>query len=182
MRKILGFFVMSLVVVLPLSVSAASITPTCGEFDSEGIRTCVVTYNNDVESDSITVLLAEQGGAEILDISGIAGGEFSLVTSSEENNVWTAVLSTIDPVIANYDILTFKYKNSGTDDCKIKISIGDISKEVGTSSSGGSSTTDEPGDQKETGATLPYITLGTIGVVAVGIYFSTKNKTKMYKI
>lgn len=180
MRKILGFLV-SLFAVLPLVASAeATITPTCGEFDSEGIRTCIIKYKNDVASDSITVTLTEKGGAEVLQesISGIAGGNFYLDSATEENGVWSAVLSTIDPVTADYEILSFKYKNSGTEDCKVSVSIGDISTDIGSSSS----TVDKPEDQKQLGTTLPYVALGVIGTLAAGVYFSTKNKTKMYKI
>ena len=179
MRKNLCLFIVGLFVFLPLFVSAASITPTCGDFDEQGYRKCSIEYNNDVASNSITVLLTEHGGANIEEINAIAGGEFSIDSTNEEGNVHTVVLSAIDPVVANFSILTFTYKKSSGSDCKIAVSIGDISKDVVTPDT---QNPDDPADQKDTGSSLPYIALGTIAIIACGAYLGTKNKSKMYKI
>ena len=70
--------------------------------------------------------------------------------------------------------MTFKYQNSGLEDCKVTIGIGNDNKDVETE--------DTPTENVQTGSSLPYIALGTIALIAVGAYLKTKNKAKMYKI
>ena len=179
MKKILSFMVMSLVAVLPLSVNAASkITYNCGDFDAEGVRTCTVGYviDESTPQDSVSVKLTEHGGAEILNVNGVSDSEFSISTQNEVDGVWSIVLIAPDTVAGEYSLLTFKYKQSGTEDCKVTVGIGNDNKDVEEVP------TDEPTEQKPTGATLPYIALGAIALVATGAYLTTKNKSKMYKI
>lgn len=181
MKKILSFMVMSLFVFLPLSVSAdSSLDVVCGDFDSEGIRTCTVMYNIDESTpqDSVSVKLTEHGGADVTSINGVSDSEFSISTQNEVDGVWSIVLISPDKISGSeISLLTFKYKNSGTEDCKISVSIGNDNKDVGTPV-----TPDEPTDNVQTGSTLPYIALGVIALIAVGAYLTTKNKAKMYKI
>ena len=176
MRKILSFVVMCFGLVLPLTVNAASeITYSCGDFDENGVRTCKVSYviDESTPQNSITVNLTEHGGATITSIEDIEGAEFYMPTEAVQGDgMWTATLQTLDAVYGEFDLLTFKYQKSGTEDCKVTISIGDTNKEV-----------DEPmPESPETGSTLPYIALGAIALIAVGAYLKTKNKAKMYRI
>lgn len=177
MKKILSFLVMGLVATLPLVVSAdTEINYDCGNFDSEGVRTCTVGVVIDASSpqESITVKLTEKGGAEITDVSGVSDSEFDLITKNEVDGVWTIVLAAPGEVYDEYSLLTFKYKKSGTSDCKVTVGIGDSNKDITES--------DTPTDNVKTGSTLPYIALGTIAIIAGGAYIATKNKSKMYKI
>lgn len=178
MRKILSFVVMSLFLVLPFTVSAASeIIYDCGNFDANGVRTCTVAYKIDeaTPQNSVTVTLTEHGGAQILSVDDFDGEEFQFVGGVvEADGVWTASLQTIDPTAGEYNLLTFKYQNSGLEDCKVTIGIGNDNKDVETE--------DTPTENVQTGSSLPYIALGTIALIAVGAYLKTKNKAKMYKI
>jgi len=179
-KKILSFMVMSLVAILPLSVNAASeITYNCGDFDAEGVRTCTVGYVIDANTpqDSVSVKLTEHGGAEITTVNGVSDSEFSISTQNEADGVWSIVLIAPDTVAGEYSLLTFKYKQSGTEDCKVTVGIGNDNKDLTEKP-----TPDKPTDNVQTGSTLPYIALGAIALVAVGAYVTTKNKSKMYKI
>lgn len=181
MKKYLCFMVMSLLLVLPFTVSAASeITYSCGSFDADGVRTCTVGYLIDANTpqDSVTVQLTEVGGAEVLSVDGVSNSEFSISTQNTVDNVWSIVLVSPDAVSGEYSLLTFKYKSSGTPDCKVTVGIGNDNKDVDKNDT----PTDKPTDNVQTGSTLPYIALGAIAVVAVVSYVATKNKSKMYKI
>ncbi len=180
MKKFLGFVVMSLVAVLPFTVSAASeITYTCGEVDSEGNRTCTVGYiiDQNTPQDSVSVTLTEQGGADITAVNSISNSEFAISTQNETNGVWSVVLASPDTVYGEFSLFTFTYKVSGEEDCKITIAIGNDNKDVTTST-----TPDTPSENPQTGSSLPYIALGGVLLVAGVAYFATKNKSKMYKI
>ena len=71
MKKFLSFVAMSLFVVLPFGVRAATtITDdsiVCGEADSNGVKNCVINANT-TES-SLTITLTEKGGADITAVS-----------------------------------------------------------------------------------------------------------------
>lgn len=177
MKKILSFLVMGLVAILPLTVNADSeITYNCGSADAEGIITCSVGYKIDQNDpqESVSVKLTEFGGADITEINGVSDSEFSISSKNEVDGVWSIVLVSPDLVSGEYSLLTFKYKTSGTTDCKITVGIGNQNKDVVES--------DKPTENVKTGSTLPYIALGAIAVIAGGAYVATKNKSKMYKI
>lgn len=177
MKKILSLLVMGIVAILPLTVSAASeIKYNCGDFDAEGIRTCTVSYviDKDTPQESVSVKLTEQGGAEITEVNGVSDSEFELISKNKTDNVYSVILNAIDSVAGEFSLLTFKYKKSGTEDCKVTVGIGDQDKDVIEN--------DTPTDNVKTGSTLPYIALGAIAIIAGGAYLATKNKSKMYKI
>ncbi len=177
MKKILSFLVMGTVAVLPLTVSAASeIKPVCGAFDADGIRTCTVSYviDKDTPQETVTVKLTEQGGAEITEVKGVSDSEFEIDNENRSENVYSVILKAPDAVAGEFSLLTFKYKKSGTEDCKVTVGIGDQDKNIIES--------DTPTDNVKTGSTLPYIALGAIAIIAGGAYLATKNKSKMYKI
>lgn len=177
MKKILSFVVMCLGLVLPFTVNAASqIVHSCGDFDDDGVRTCTIAYKIDESTpkNRVTVTLTEHGGAEILLVDDFEGEDFYMPGSATETNgVWTATLQTIDEVYGEYNLLTFKYRKSGLEDCKVTIAIGEDNKVIEE---------DEETENVQTGSTLPYIALGTIALIAVGVYFKTKNKAKLYRI
>ena len=180
MKRFLCFMVMSLVAIIPFSVSAASeITYNCGEVNSSGSRTCTVGYIIDATTpqNSVSVTLTEKGGANITSIDGVASSEFSVSTKNETNGVHSVVLASPDAVAGQFDLFTFTYTTSGTEDCKVTVGIGNENKDVTPAP-----TPDTPSDDVQTGSTLPYIALGFIGIVAVSAYLATKNKSKMYKI
>lgn len=181
MKKFLGFMVMGFAAIMPFSVDAASeITYNCGDIDATGSRTCSVGYKIDAATpkDSVSVTLTEEGGADITSIEGVADSEFSISTKNESNGVWSVVLVSPDTVGGEFSLFTFTYKVSGTENCKVKIAIGDENKEITETPA----EPDVPTENKQTGTTLPYIALGAVALIAVGGYLTTKNKSKMYKI
>ena len=182
MKKMFGFLMLSLVALLPLSTKAAtSIVPNCGQQDANGVITCTVAYNiTDEEGvDSLTLTLTEQGGAEIVDVVDATGSEWNVSSKNEENNVWTVILASIG-VTGEGNLFTFSYRPSGEEDCGVNIALNGQSVPITPTET--PSTPDTPTDNKQTGATLPYIALGAIVVLATGAYLATRNKAKMYKI
>ncbi len=178
MKKGLSLLLMTMMVFLPLRTKAAvALDNQCSEADSNGIINCTVTYNivGDAASE-LTVNLTEGGGAQVTDILTASGSEWSVASRNEVGNVWTVNLESIG-VTGEGTLFRFSYRPSGSDDCKITIELGETQITVAPPT-----TPDEPTDNKQTGATLPYIALGTMAVVAVGAYIAVKNKAKMYRI
>lgn len=180
MRKILSFLVVAFAFMLPAFVSADEIRPVCGEKDANGVRTCTVTYSITDVKESLTVTLTEQGGAEIISIEDDIDSDWTISSKAENNSVWT-VLVVSPGVSGEGNLFTFKYQESGTADCKVVIGLGDKTVETPNDETP-STTPDQPEENKDTGATLPYIALGAVLLVAAGAYVGTKNKSKMYKI
>ncbi len=179
MKKFLSLMVMTLACLLPLVVSANSISPgaDCGQADAEGNSRCTVHYNID-EQDGLTsmvVTLTEQGGATVTNVDNIAGSEWTITDQKHEGNVYTITL-TAPGVRGEGDLFYFTYKKSGEEDCKVI--LGYNGQVVNTPTP----TPNKPEDNKDTGSALPYVALGTIALVAVGAYLATRNKTKLYKI
>ncbi len=182
MKKIFGFVALMVVALLPLCVAKAStgINYKCDQ--GEEIVTCTVTYDISTNPETnLTVKLTEEGGAKIeqSSITNAADSNWNVDGASPLNNVWTVNLASMEPngITGTGNLFTFKYKKSGTTDCKVILSLGDKTVPITPPK-----TPDEAADNKQTGATLPYIALGTIAVVAVGAYIATRNKAKMYKI
>ncbi len=177
MKKYLSLLLMAMMVFLPLRTKAAvALDKQCSSADSNGIINCTVTYNivGDAASE-LTVNLTEGGGAQVTDILTASGSEWSVASRNEVGNVWTVNLESIG-VDGEGTLFRFSYRPSGSDDCKITIELGETQITVAPP------TKDEPTDNKQTGATLPYIALGTMAVVAVGAYIAVRNKAKMYRI
>ncbi len=183
MKKMFGFLMLSLVALLPLSTKAAtSIVPNCGQQDANGVITCTVAYNiTDEEGvDSLTLTLTEKGGAEVVDVVDATGSEWNVSSKNEDNGVWTVILASIG-VTGEGNLFTFSYRPSGEADCGVNIALNGQNVPI-TPTTPETSDPDTPTDNKQTGATLPYIALGTIAVLATGVYLATRNKAKMYKI
>ena len=175
MKKILGFVVTSLLAVLPFAVDAAtSIDADCGDVDEAGNILCSVNYKiTETEiADYLNVTITEEGGAQIVDISGISGSDWSLSTS-ENGNVWSVFL-TSPGVAGEGQLFTFAYTPSGEEDCLVSIDLDGKKIEIIPD--------DTPTEEVETGSTLPYIALGILALGSVGAYVATKNKSKMYRI
>ncbi len=181
MKKLFGFLMLSLVALLPMSTRAAvSIVPNCGQQDANGVITCTVAYNiTDEEGvDSLSLTLTEQGGAEVVDVIDATGSEWNVSSKNEENGVWTVILASIG-VTGEGNLFTFSYRPSGEADCGVEIALNGQTVPVNPPAA---EEPDTPTDNKQTGATLPYIALGAIAVLATGAYLATRNKAKMYKI
>ena len=167
MKKFFSFIALAILMVLPLNAHASTkISTSCDSVDAQGYRTCKVLA--DTTEYSATVKLTEQGGASI---SNISDGDWTVSNSSNENSTWTVEVSGTDT--GEITLFNFTYKVSGETDCKIIVTLGSQTVEV---------TENTPTENIQTGSTLPYIALGTIAIVAISVYVSTKNKTKMYKI
>ena len=180
MKKYLSLLFMALVVFLPLNVKAAqsfALDYKCSEADSNGIINCTASYQIlDEAMSEVTITITEQGGAQVVGIETAPGSEWSVAGSpSEAGNVWTVKLESIG-VTGDGDLFTFSYRPSGTDDCKIILSRGETQTTVVPPQK------DEPTDNKQTGATLPYVALGIMVVGAAGAYIAVRNKAKMYRL
>ncbi len=170
---------MTLVVLIPLNVKAAGLgirdPQANGDCKSggDGVITCTLVYQ--ITGDNLseaTVTLTEKGGAKIQSVLSAAGSDWSVVDHTTANGVWTVKLNSPGST-GTGNLFTFSYVPSGTDDCGVEVSTE--SKTVTT-------TPDAPTENKQTGATLPYIALGGIVVLATAAYLATRNKSKMYKI
>ena len=181
MKKIFGLMLLSVLALLPLNTKAAiSINPNCGQADSNGVITCTVAYNitDEEGAESLTLTLTEKGGAEVVDVIDATGSEWSVSSKNEDNGVWTVILASIG-VTGEGNLFTFSYRPSGEEDCEVQIALNGQTVPVAPAPE---TPADTPTDNKQTGATLPYIALGAIAVLATGAYLATRNKAKMYKI
>lgn len=181
MKRFLSIMVMALVLVFPFTVKAAktNISVNCtNTLDASGNYTCTVAGSTDSsEVSNLTITLTEKGGAEITKVYGANDTDWTLSNSPEDvDGVWT-VLLTSPGIEGEDDLFKFDYKPSGTEDCGITITLDGETKTVTPSQ-----TPDNPTENKDTGATLPFVALGVVGLCAVGAYVVTKNKSKMYKI
>ncbi len=181
MKKIFSFMVVAMVALLPVVTNAAEeYYPSCGNQDAEGNITCVVAYNftNGSSAENLSVTLTEEGGAEILNVFEAADSDWNLVNPAEEvDGVWTVMLTSPGSTDEG-NLFSFKYKPSGHTDCKVKLSVNDVQMNITPPTPNA----DDKTPNKQTGATLPYIALGAIIVLATGAYIATRNKSKMYKI
>ena len=184
MKKLLGLMVLAFVVFLPMNAKAASINRTCKDADANGIITCTVTYNIPAgeEQDSMTVTLTEKGGAEITNVADANDSVWTVSSKNEVDGVTTVILASSDLVSGEDDLFTFSYKPSGEEGCLIEIAYDGQPITPSTPDPEPQPDPDTPTDNKQTGATLPYVALGVIAVVATGAYLATRNKSKMYKI
>lgn len=187
MKKILSYLVAIVFLIIPVFVNAdISIQPKCGAADANGIIKCTVLINDTSAegNDNLTVTLTEFGGADITNITNAAESNWTVTSKSETNGVWNVILTS--PGITGEDnLFAFEYKSSGTADCKVSVGLGDKIVDVKpeeTPSNTPTTTPDEKEENKDTGATLPFVALGTLITVAGGAYLATKNKSKMYKI
>ncbi len=184
MKKILSLVGLFLICILPIAVNAETLEiprekMRCSGEDANGYITCTIVYviTGDEGYDNLTVTLTEKGGATVTNISNAANSDWTVVDQSEDpsTNVWTVKL-TSPGVTGEGDLFKLTYKASGTKDCEIEVGIGDRHVSITPDEP------DKPEENKDTGAALPFIALGSIALVAVGAYLATKNKTKMYKI
>ncbi len=178
MKKYLSLFLVGLVALMPIITKADSINVEQGSREGD-IISATVTYNIDSSRESLTVTLTEKGGAEIQSVKSADDSDWTVESQNREGNVITVVV-TSPGVSGEGDLFTFTYKASGTADCKVSVSLGDQTVETETPTPDDKE--DEPTENKKTGATLPYIALGAIAVLATGTYLVTRNKSKMYKL
>ena len=185
MKKFLCFMVVGICSILPYVVNAdTGVNVTCdSDFDANGRKTCTVGYviDQSTPQSSLSVTLTEHGGATIQDVRFVSdpNSDFSMGNPEESNGVWTISFTAPNTVSGEASLLQFTYQNSGMEDCKVRVSIGNDSKDTTPPAD---TTPDTPTENVQTGSTLPFIALGAIAIIAVGAYVVTKNKTKMYKI
>lgn len=176
MKKFLGLMV-AVVGLLPFVVSADSLSHHCTE--NGNTTNCTVAVKLDTPASELTVTLTEEGGADVTSI--VESSDDWDLSKSENNGVHTIVLysSTLENLLeGEYDLFNFSFTSSGEEDCQVSLNFDGKSVTITPEEP----TTDEPTDNKETGATLPYIALGVIALGAAGAYIVTKNKSKMYRI
>ena len=117
MKRFLSLVVVSLLVVLPFGVKAATkIEPSCSAVDSEGNRTCTIGASFDTAVDNVTVTLTEEGGATITSIVNATNSEWIVGTPTVSGSVRTVTIThddnTYGPASAGEATLfTFTYKN-----------------------------------------------------------------------
>jgi len=176
-KRILSFVVLSFAILLPIAVSAAE-EPTykCTEADENNLITCVANwdFNGAENASSANVKLTEHGGAELQAVTDADNTDWSVNELKEDD--WTFVIES-PGLEGAHDLFKFSYVASGQTGCKIGVNIAGTSSSVAPDNN-----KDDKAPQKDTGATLPYIALGSIALIAVGAYLATKGKSKLYKI
>ena len=179
MKKVLSLLsvmVMAILLVPMVPKAATGIVPNCGNKDAQGNVTCTIVYNITSSSglSNLTVTLTEEGGADITSIVDADDSEWSVGSKTEATaGVWTVNL--VSPGVSGEgNLFKFTYKASGSTDCKIRVALNNETATI--------TPNDTPTDNKQTGATLPYIALGAVVILATGAYLATRNKAKMYKI
>lgn len=192
MKKYLRIMLMAFLL-LPLCVSAAAKIndPVCTDTDPDDNKTCTVTATVNSDDPKLTVTLTEQGGASV-ESSSIIGVDWDVKNVNKTGDVYTVQLElTSEPEAAGtYTLFKYTYKVSGTPECKVTVSLG---KSAPTGKCqmtkdgyfiNGEEVTEEvyKAECPTTGATLPYVAVATIAILAAGAFVATKNKAKMYKI
>ena len=169
MKKIISFFVISFIIIIPLKINALTQIKepiVCTNVDINNTKTCSVYANTD--ENGLFVILTEMGGAEITEI---ASNTNDWIASWEKvNGVYNVNLTGLDGT--NVELLSFTYKVSGNKDSKVVVSLGNEQL----------STADETTSNKQTGSSMPIMALALLTVFAGTAYITIKNKGKMYKI
>ena len=210
MKKLLWMMaLMVAMLVLPLGVRAADdLVFNCTSTDSDGMKTCKVSYNITGDGiDEAEITVEEEGGADIQEITAASDDGWEINgTPSESSGKWTVSMTNIDKQSGERAFINIKYKVSGQDDCGIKVTLlGSTKTETEKETTPEKKTPSgkcvydkeaqkyyingEEVTQEEyknacppTGPSLPYIALATIALIAVGAYVATLNKTKIFKI
>ena len=174
--------IVSIIAALPLVVKAAydvELVPTCGEADSNGIKSCEVAYII-VESkplEKLDVTVKEIGGAEVMADSFVSSGDWSLQPVAGTDGTWNLTFES-PGISGEGSLFTFKFKES-LGECGVKVEP--VGGKGATVTPGNDNKTEDP-ENPQTGSTLPYIALGSIALIAAGAYVTTRNKSKVYKI
>ena len=174
MKKFIGFMVMALVFLIPITVNAASYKENCSEWVNDS-KSCSYTVNFDNAQNTVTVVLTPKNGATIDKTSIAAGIDWTLSNITDGANGSYTATFTSPGLKGESDLFSFSYKRSGLVDCEVEVKIDGTNVKA-------PATPDAPTENKQTGSTLPYIALGSLVLVAGAAYIITKNQTKMYKL
>lgn len=133
---------------------------------------CTVKISTDDNLDSFEVKLTTSGGATITAVDEVGTFTFTEIPDKTANPVIVKVSGPDKINDESVSLFTFTYKKSGEEDCKVRVSIGESK----------ASTVDEPETPKQTGSAISYIAIATIGLGAIVLYTTNKNKQKMFNI
>ena len=170
MKKLL-LIIAGVILFLPLGVKAAEWE--CPGGTSGPIVTCYFKYDF-VNQNTFSANLTALGGAIITEVSAYPGqnwvGDPALIAG--DGSSATISLANPEPKNGLLPVITVKYTVSGHEDCGISI----------TPTGGRTTTTPGNPSNPKTGASLPYLLVGTGAILALGIYLQTSKKEKFYKI
>ena len=188
MKKYLSILVMAILLLVPLknakAVGVVNPESNCEDLDND-MRRCVIVIEDAADEEEIIFTLTEQGGADIQEIVASSESSWTVKDAKETSTgVWTVVISSPESANGQEDAFIMTYKKSGQTGCKISISAknGNTVETPTPTEPTPTSPDNPPDDNPQTGATIPYVTFGAIALLAVGTYFATRKKSKMYKI
>lgn len=179
MKKLLSFLVIGVVAVLPLSVKAFSLVPSCEKScpteDGKCEQTCKIEVKNNTDSlTSIAPTLTITGDSDKITLKSIQGGEGWEASQTRDGNVINLSFLATSPVTAsNFTLATFvlELEDKATD-CSLSLKNGEVTVEIET----------DVTEEVETGATIPLAILACAVVAGGAIYLVTKKNKKLYKI
>lgn len=180
LKKLLGVIALSMVLLLPVNASAASINPKCEKScpTENGKCTSVCTISVagntgsltefgatlEIVGDGVTVTKITPGTGWINLTESISGKSIPLKFQA------STAITTSDFVLATINL---ELESSATN-CSLKLTSPTVGTEV--------TTVIETTTETKTGATLPLAIIACGAVAAVVIYSATKKNKKMYKI
>ena len=184
MRKVFtSLLVLGLFLMLPMSAFATTkieipdSTPEKETANSDGTVTkeypiyMVTTAGEEVTSATISF----QGGSAVKNITCDGAGQFTLEDQSGSTTNSTKCTFTVPSggkasgeKITVGRLAVKVDKTASDEDCKIEYTFNDVKGYVKTN--------------PETGASVPYIVIGSAIILAAGVYFVTSRRTKLYKI
>ena len=176
MKKLLGLIVMAMGLVLPMSVFAEEAAPVINCTDGNGTKTCVVSINFADKATKVEFTLTPIGVSKIQEESIKAVDSEWTLEKTESNGSYNITL-TSPGSSGEQDLFTYTFTTSGNSNEQCGVTVGYNGRTYK-----GPEEPDKPTENKQTGATLPYIALGVIALGAAGAYVATRNKSKMYKI
>ena len=181
MKKVLVFLlVLGIGVILPLSVYASvriNIDNTPDTTSDNGDETVTRVYSiyetisgEDEEINNTTVQFTY--GSAVTSFVCQSAGEFELTGQTVENGITKCTFTipngetTSGSNVVVGKISVTVNKNASDEDCTINYGLDSVTGKI----------------NPDTGSHLPYVLVGGGAVLAVGIYFATRRKSKLYKI
>ena len=199
-KNILGCLAFIAVVLLPVNIKAlqadlTSVKSSCNTPDSEGYCETTIFLRFQLSSTS-EELMPLQGTLKLKDPASVSGIKDVTIKSALEGVVINAQGSTSDGYTismvfsgaklsaaqyTNAVQITYKHLSTMTTDCGFKFvaTLKDDTLETETETETQKTTVTT---NTKTGASLPYVVLGSIAVGAIALYVTTNRKSKLHNI
>ena len=190
MKKIINFLLIAMVVMMPMSTYAASISIVrdannqipCEETLEAGVFKCTVevdiTGGNVTDGYGMKFILTPTN----VTISGIEANEGWNYNSLDEVDLNNLNFTAAGEKTGKVKVFEFTYKKINTaENCSVELSVNE-GESVPIIVDEPDPSTDTTVKEPDTGVTLPYIFLGGAALIAGYALIATKNKSKMHRI